>query len=192
MEAHRVEYALDVVGIVALLEQGEGDPPRVAPRGGKRRLGELRFRPLGVRDLDVAREPAEVAAIHGRDVATYRDIAVAVVAGEVELGETLERAHDRRTGAVALAEPQCVAGVGDRELETAGLTVEAIGEVPEEQERSGSHAAGARSSPRYAVPASQSTRATLRQTRITGNAGSGAVQQPSSDVVMWRFGSERA
>ena len=109
--------------------------PRVASRGGERWLGELRLGPLGVGDLEVAREPAQVATVHGRDVATDRDVAVPVVAREVELGEALEGAHDRRAGAVALAEPECVARVGDRELEALWLTVEAVGEVAEQQER---------------------------------------------------------
>jgi hypothetical protein len=132
METHGVEHTLDVVGIVALLEQRERDTTCVAPGGRERWLGELRLGPLGVRDLDVGREPAQVTSVHRRDVPPHRDVADAVVAREVELGEAGKRAHDRRAGAVTLTEAERVAGVGDRELETLGLTVEAVGEVPEE------------------------------------------------------------
>ena len=135
VEPHRVQHALDVVGIVALLEQCEGGAPGVAARGRERRFGELCLGPFRVRDLEVAREAPEVATVHRWDVATDGDVAVAVVTREVELREPLERAHDRRAVAVALAEAEGRARFGDGELEAVGLTVEAVGQVAEEEQR---------------------------------------------------------
>ncbi len=135
VEPHRVQHALDMVGIVALLEQREGGAPGVAARGGERRFGELCLGPFRVRDLEVAREAPEVATVHRWDVATDGDVAVAVVTREVELREPLERAHDRRAVAVALAEAERRARVGDGELEAVGLAVEPVGQVAEQEQR---------------------------------------------------------
>ena len=122
VEADRVQRALDVVGVVTLLEQRERDPPGPATRLGERRLGELRLRPLRVRDLQLAREATEMTGVDRRDVATHRDgVGHRVLAGEVELREPPQRAHDRRRAAVALAEPERVRRVDDGELDAVGV-----------------------------------------------------------------------
>ena len=51
VEADRVQRPLDVVGVVALLEQRERDAAGTPARLGQRRLGQLRLGPLGVRGL---------------------------------------------------------------------------------------------------------------------------------------------
>src|SRR5256885_1521208 len=65
VEADGVERALDVVGVVALLEKGERDPTGATAGLGVRRLRELLRRPLGVRPLQLAWQPAEVTRVDG-------------------------------------------------------------------------------------------------------------------------------
>src|SRR5262245_1261144 len=43
MEAHRVQDALDVIGVVSLFEQSERGTARVPSRDSERRFGELRL-----------------------------------------------------------------------------------------------------------------------------------------------------
>ena len=96
VEPDRVQRPLDVVGVVALLEQRERDAPGAAARLGHRWFGQLLLGPFGVRALQLAREATEVPGVHRRDVAPHRDgVGHRVLAREVELGEAAQRAHDR-------------------------------------------------------------------------------------------------
>jgi hypothetical protein len=109
-----------------------------ASRFGHRRLRELLLGPLGVRALEVARESAQVACVHRRDVAPHRDgVGHRVLTGEVELGEAPQRAHDGRGAPLALAEAERVRRVDDGELDAVGIAVEAVGEVAQQQQGRG-------------------------------------------------------
>ena len=133
-----MQHAFDVVGVVALLEQRERDASRPATRRRDGRFRELRLGPLRVRGLHVVGEPAQVARVDRRHVAPHRDhVGVRVFAREVELLEPPERAHDRRARAFALAEAEGRRRVGQGKLDAVGTAVEAVGEVAEEEERSG-------------------------------------------------------
>ena len=66
-------------------------------------LGELGLGPFGVRGLHVGREATQVPGVHRWHVAAHRDgVGVRVGAGEVELLEAPQRAHDRRARALAV------------------------------------------------------------------------------------------
>src|SRR4051812_45029419 len=58
VETHRVEDALDVVGVVALLEQRERDTAGAAARRRERRFVTLRLGPLRMLRLHVGGESA--------------------------------------------------------------------------------------------------------------------------------------
>ena len=132
-EIRREQHALDVVGVIALLEEGERDLPGAPPRSCERRLGELRLRPFGVRDLEVRRQAAHVAAVDRRQVAADGDRAPPVVAREVELRQPRECPDDRRAVAVALAETERLRRVGDGQLQAGGRLVEPRRQVAEQQ-----------------------------------------------------------
>src|SRR5207244_10513788 len=70
------------------------DLPGAPPRSCERRLGELRLRPLGVRDLEVRRQAAHVAPVDRRQVAADSHRASPVVAREVELRQPGERSEE--------------------------------------------------------------------------------------------------
>src|SRR3954466_10010677 len=130
MEADGVQRPLDVVGMVALLEQGERDPTSASTRLRERCFGELLLRPLGVRALQVAWQTTEVPRVHRWHVAPYRDrVGHRVFAREVELRQASQRADDRRRAPVSLTEAESVRRVYDGELDAIGVAVEAVGEV---------------------------------------------------------------
>jgi site-specific DNA recombinase len=139
VEPDCVQRAFDVVGVVTLLQQREGHAPRAPPRLREGRFGELGFGPFRVRQLQVAREPTQVPGVHRWDVAAHgHGVGERVLAGEVELGETVEGAQERRAAAVALAEPEGVRSVAHGELDALRIPVEAVGEMAQEEERGGS------------------------------------------------------
>ena len=138
MEADGVQRPLDVVGIVALFEQGERDTTSAPTRLRERRFGELLLRPLGVRALQVAGETTEVPRVHRWHVAPHRHgVGHRVFAREVELREASQRADDRRRAPFALAEAERVRRVDHGELDAVGVAVEAVGEVTQQEERGG-------------------------------------------------------
>ena len=73
VEADRVQHPLDVVGVVALLEQRERDAPGAAAGLGERRVVAAGLGPLRVRGLHVGGEAAEVTRADRRDDAPHRD-----------------------------------------------------------------------------------------------------------------------
>ena len=82
-------------------------------------------------------EPADVAAVHGRERAAHGDGLLVLGVRELELPEAVEAADQRRAVAFAGAETECGGGVGDGELDALRRPLEAVGEVAHEQERSG-------------------------------------------------------
>ena len=109
------------------LRRGDGAARRAAPRAQS-----------ACSRLQRGRQPAHVARVDRRQVAAHGHRVAPVVAGEVELRQAVERAHDRRAVAVALPEPERLRRVGDGELDAAGVLVELAGEMAEQQHRGGS------------------------------------------------------
>ena len=70
-----------------------------------------------------------------RERATDRDRDLVLAAGEVELLEAHEAAHQRRVLAVAGTETERGSGVGDGELDARRIDLEAVGQMAQEQQR---------------------------------------------------------
>src|SRR4051794_31304778 len=131
------QCVLDVVVTVALLEQRQREPACATTRRRHRRLVEARVGPLGVIDLEMRRQSADMALLYWREAAPHRHRAAAVAARELELLEPAEGAHDRRAAAALLAEAERLRGDRDLELDGAGVAFEARDEVAQQQQGGG-------------------------------------------------------
>ena len=89
-----MQHPLDVVEIVALLQQRECESAGPTARAREWRFGEGALGPDPMLVLQRRREPSDMPAVHGRHGAPDRVPALAHPAGEVELHQPVEAAHD--------------------------------------------------------------------------------------------------